>query len=129
MSVLRTLSAVVLLLIWMPATTHCAMEAADLLPEESGCDSAHGCETKCVADNCQQVEDSFQPRASELDSLAAPELTCLGSVVYALLLDASPPSEGDVRPGVPRPAEPWIVTWNFERRAALPARAPSIVSA
>lgn len=81
-------------------------------------------------DGCRVVEEGVYKVSGDVLKLAPPDLlTCL-SLVYACAplvtaLQESRPCPAEL---VQRPLD-WWPTWQFERRAALSPRAPSLVVA
>jgi hypothetical protein len=131
MSRLRPFLAVLLLAAWLPATLHCALEAAGCTRAEDCCDGhADG---GCTRDSCDTLEAGFlkpaalhvalpqfsaDAAASLLDSLCPP----LRAPAARLL----PPVTG-VTAAVAAPPEV-ARTWRFAVRAAPAPRAPSLAS-
>lgn len=125
----KSLVAVLLLTLWVPATAHCALAAAtDWLVElcAVAC-CADDAERVAHADGCEVVEGGdFIPGSTQLKapSLQLIILACLAQPPSAPLAVASvisPPSAGSGDD----PAS-WVPTWVFVARAALPARAPTL---
>jgi hypothetical protein len=121
------LTVFLLLALWLPATNHCELTAADLVGQAEGGHCSMPCDTNCEPDLCSIIEgDAYSMAAIELRILP-PSVsleTCL------LLLFATP--EVDVRPPVPFVCAPPELeslhrTWSFVRRAAPLARAPSLL--
>ena len=125
MNVLSKLIALVMLALWLPATLHCDLEAADfsLLTHEDHHEEA-SCASVCQEDACQVIEaDGFTQSGSVLRVLApaAGLLAC----VYRLLV--TPPLAESLTANftvTPPAVEVLHRTWAFARRTALPARAP-----
>ena len=108
--------------VWLPATVHCALEAAGVL--------AQTCSEGCAANSdakvgCDTLEEGQYRLADTTLKAPAPDLfacvyqICLWQIqsdmTRELVLQSAPPQE--------RPQD-WITTWNFVRRTALPVRAP-----
>lgn len=118
------------LALWLPATQHCGLEAAGLISGEAQhAAPAQCCNTsdRCSHDGCNVVESGVIKPVSEASKVLAPDLSlCLCYVCLQLvrsdLLD-------DSALLVSEPARPldWVSTWQFVRRAAPLARAPSLV--
>lgn len=122
--------ALALAVIWMPATSQCMLEYAELMPECSCCDES-------------PMGEPEEP-SEEGDCVFCGELGIAGAskddkkvqfpvLVLALLFHACSEIPGDNAdaassfvPVAPPPEIP--VGWQFAFRAALPSRAPSIVS-
>ncbi|MBI2814468.1 MAG: hypothetical protein HYX71_09300 [Opitutae bacterium] len=122
MSRLLKLAALLLAALWLPATAHCGLEAAGLLVKSSACAAA----VDCAGDGCRQVEEGFFKQSAAALKVLAPELLacdclrCLQLVAQAALVAAA-----DFSPVSFERPQSWVTRWTFERRAALPARAPS----
>lgn len=121
--------SLLLLALWLPATLHCSLETVGW---ESGCRAEAAAETTdaaCHADPCEVVEGSSYVKTANM--LRAPQP--LGVVADAGLLLAlwiRSVASGPVE--IVRIAEhPDLIglqrSWSFERREALPARAPDRV--
>lgn len=118
--------AVFLLAVWLPATQHCALEAAGLI--RSHCESAEtGDDHGCVNDACPTVESALFVTAHSATALVAPAIhkddcvLCL-AVIAARAVDTQQPLV------VPRACD-WIVAWSFAHRTAPPSRAPTSLRA
>jgi hypothetical protein len=117
--------ALLLLALWLPATLHCTLESADLLPQTMLC--LDGSNDHCAGDHCAELEDNlFKPRTDELQ-VAAPDLyACL---CHVCLLPAGPPAAVPEISASPQDKLlPLQRTWQFAHRTALPARAPDTVA-
>lgn len=121
----KTIAAVFMLTLWMPATGHCALEAAGLFAKTCFDNCTTG--QNCAKDGCGAVEDGAYRASADTVKVPAPSL--LACVCYSssrlLNLDA-------VRAPVILPSESfdrsrdWVSTWHFVRRAAPAPRAPSL---
>ena len=124
---LSSLLCFLLLAVWLPATEHCALEAAGVL--------AQICPEGCAANSdakvgCDTLEEGQYRLADTTLKAPAPDLfacmcqICLWQIqsdmTRELVLQSAPPLE--------RPQD-WITTWNFVRRAAPPSRAPTTLVA
>lgn len=130
MRTLKTMFTLLLAIVWLPVTSHCLLlESASALASLACCDhesAPSGHDNNCDSDACSIVEDA-QYRCSEdrvvvptVDRLVAFELPA----TVELTLD---PSEQPTQPQ----QDDWLESisrWQFSTRAALPPRAPSIVS-
>lgn len=122
MSRFRALITAVLLVLWMPATSHCALESVGLLEQSQGCANAHD----CAGDACRAVESGFLKQTSLATKIVAPDLsTCLLSLCLQIVAPTTLVSVANFSQGVPVETQGWVVSWPFEQRTALPARAPS----
>lgn len=124
MSRLRALVTSVLLVLWMPATSHCALEAVGLLEQSAACATA----ADCAGDNCKVIESGFLKQTSQVAKIVAPDLNvCLLSLCLQIVAPTTLASVADFSLGVPVEPQGWVVSWTFEQRSALPANAPSLV--
>ena len=121
--------AMVLLVLWVPTTSHCLIESLDLLPEFLCCAEA------CASNGAEQGEDADACQSLESASYKVDESTPLiNAPVFAVLLPEFFGLVGLAEVSVPaldtlHVAEPDLpVTWQFTFRTALPPRAPSFVS-
>lgn len=124
----RTWFACLLLALWLPATLHCALEAAGL-DGIAACESAAETEANdehCATDICQIIEGTFVARGSEQLTLAAPpplqpepclllDLLCLAPPLLARPLPTFAPPPDAVTSRHP---------WQFAERATAVAQAP-----
>jgi hypothetical protein len=120
--------AFVLLALWMPATQHCGLEAADLVTahvEHVGAGNYCEKSTPCSHDGCQIVEELTYKRSGDTLQIPAPDLVACICFVCVHLGDRQLSAE----PVIPVVAidQPigWVPTWQFARRAAPLSRAPS----
>lgn len=120
--------AVLLLAIWLPATQHCDLEAADVSFLGSGEHHTTSCQEVCKDDACHAIEGvSFGKTATELRALPPPEsfASCLLSLLVApVLVEREPVCFIGDSPEI----QALHRTWQFVRRTALPARAPNCVA-
>lgn len=124
---LLPLLSLLLLATWLPATEHCALEAAGFLAETcpDGCANTPG-----EKDGCDTVENGFYKLSGDTLKVPAPDLfACVCQLcLHQIQLDAT-------RELVPLPGavfdrpQDWVSTWNFVRRTAPPSRAPSLLCA
>jgi hypothetical protein len=132
-SFLRRFIAVALLALWLPATLHCALETAGLdelfhCGTDHHSSGAHETPADATRDACDIIEGSaFKPAANS--ALLSPPVLCAQFLAFAVppvALDLTPPPSGL---GERILAPPEVArTWHFVARAALPARAPSLLS-
>lgn len=123
MPALRRIVALAVLAVWLPATLHCALEAAGLdewfgCHEEAAHDTSH-----CTDDACHAVEGlAYKPDVAPVKvPPPAPALLC-----HCLLCLAPSFALPATEPPTAPPEPPALVrSWQFARRAAPPARAPS----
>lgn len=111
----RSLIAALLLALWLPATLHCALEQAGLLPE------APTCSDHCATDNCDQFENGLFAKSASVVLKAPAMLTPLGPpapVPATVMVPRILPARMTCPPGL---AE----NWQFVFRAAPWPGAPS----
>ena len=122
---LRTAITFVILALWPLATMHCKLETIPGL-EFLRCPSDTDTKSDCQGDGCETVESALYKVPDNQN--IAPE-PVVETVTLSALLECEDRSSVD-HPG-------WLVTaappelpkvWQFSLRAALPPRAPSIVS-
>ena len=130
MRTLKTMFALLLAIVWLPLTSHCLLlESASNLAALACCShesipSEHS--TGCESGACSVVEDA-QYRCSE-DRVVVPAVDRL----VAFELPAAVESSLNTSEQLSQPHhDDWLESishWQFSTRAALPPRAPSIVS-
>lgn len=117
-----------LLAIWLPATLHCAIEAAGFAtPHHTDCCAK---DNDCKADLCANVESSLIKESAPVLDLAAHVAD--GGVLYltAFFLGASERlAEPNLALFSQAPPLEFSAGWQFLTRAAPPARAPSLLLA
>ena len=124
---LRTIVAIVMAWLWLPATQHCGLEAAGVLTAQCQHAGAVGC-GDCAGDGCNAVESGSYKIGNGTPKVSAPHLAvcvclvCLNAAVPVLISEAAVFS----RSYEERPLE-WVPSWQFARRAALLPGAPSLV--
>lgn len=126
---LRQLVALAVLTLWLPATLHCALEAAgfEIVFVCHDHDAQDASDHHCTDDACHALEGAaFKPAANT--AVLTPPALCaclLCFVAPPLAIDLTPPSGISDRIVAP----PEVArTWHFVARAAPPPRAPSPVS-
>lgn len=126
---LRQFACLLLVALWLPATSHCDFEAVGL-DELFHCETDHHSANADAdsVDACNVVENGWIKRASS-DVPVSPSLAkvCLGFLVAAW---ATPAPEAVAPIAIARTVAPpeLAPTWQFTTRAALPSRAPSLAS-
>jgi hypothetical protein len=123
----RTLLALCLAALWLPATQHCDLEAAGVLAESCAGEDGAGCD-ETAADSCKTIEGSAY-QASVAVIKVAPRLLAVAESLPHLALLVPLADVEKARPPRPRRPEDWIPVWQFERRAAALAHAPDSLSA
>jgi len=129
MSRWKTLAAVVLLVLWLPASMHCAMDRVGLLESEPGCCAdkpAQAPHADQCGDRCVVLDGGIHKLGGELLKDPAPVLLLaldwfVSEVRESKAVRQISPPAADFPPVYSR-------TWQFVTRAALPPRAPSPVS-
>lgn len=120
---LRTVVTILLLALWVPATLHCAFEAAGFLPDQRKYVSSDG----RAEVGCSQVEGGLVKQSSVTLRVMPPTLVLWNCPLCIQRL--APPSVAAVSEfspsGFEQPQD-WITLWAFEHRAALPPRAPTV---
>jgi len=128
--ILRLTAALVLAILWLPATMHCGLETAGFIGQADGCcqhdDSvpANGQPAQCGQGVCGIVESGDYQPASALTKVPAPSL----ALYVFCLLELAPTLElvPEIAASVEVESPPEIRrTWHFVERAALSPRAPS----
>jgi hypothetical protein len=124
------MTALALAVLWLPVSVHCQLEQLPGLDFLSCCDhedtTAPHQDDDCEGDACAVVESGLYKSEERQISLPAPDLA---PVVFQLLPSPDPLSCTVARGGVDGTAPPELArVWQFSFRAALPPRAPSLVS-
>lgn len=125
---LKTAVAMVLLAIWMPATMCCALERAGVPFFDNCCadETSHdNSKAPCTDKSCCLL-DAGRYTAQITPPIALLPLDALALVPWALVDTPQRPQPDSYSSGLAPPELP--VTWQFSFRAALPPRAPSIIS-
>ena len=128
--VLRFLAALVLAVLWLPATVHCGLEASGLLENsEAGCcahdEAADEQNADCEHGACEVVESGDYQPAHNFLKVSAPVAVEGFVSLIELAVEAIQPPESDARPRAESPPE-IRRTWQFLARAALLPGAPSL---
>ena len=121
------LLSLLLLATWLPATEHCALEAAGFFAETcpDGCAGTPG-----EKDGCDTVENGAYKLSGDTLKVPAPDLfVCVCHLcLHQIQSDATfelVPAFGALHE---RPRD-WVPSWQFVRRAAPPSRAPTLLCA
>jgi hypothetical protein len=127
--VLRQIAALVLALIWLPATMHCGLETAGVIGHADACchhgEVDSGESTHCEQGICGIVEGGEYQPASTLTKVPAPTAALYVFCLLELAPELKPVPEIVASVEVESPPE-IRRTWHFIARAALSPRAPSI---
>lgn len=120
--------AFLLLALWLPATLHCDLEAANLGVWGEGEHHGDSCQAVCINDACHIIEGTSYVKSDIGLRMQPTPLVCTISFLNLLadlvwvehtpvyLASASVPIQALNR------------TWAFVRRAALPVRAPCFLA-
>lgn len=129
---LRRICALVLLALWVPATSHCAVETVLEWAADEHCVAACSHDASASADHvandaCATLEGGAIK--AQLGQLVAPApiytvLACLACVHAALLADAEPLAPASWSGEHPRE---WMPVRHIAVRAVAPARAPNLI--
>jgi len=110
-------------ILWVPITQHCLLEGA----EGNTIRCEHSTNESCAHDGCRIIEEGSYKTDSGTVKLAPPS-----SLSFAWLYWIASAPELEFRDAtiadeeLSRPLN-WVPTWQFVRRAAPPARAPSLL--
>ena len=116
-----------LALAWVPLTQHCDLEVLGMNAaqcHDGGSTDGDG----CAGDACKQVESGDYKLPRELARVTSPQLLALLCVIRQSEAPVSLSEVNEVEAAGRRPDD-WIPSWQFARRAAPPARAPSWMGA
>jgi hypothetical protein len=121
---LKTIAVLLLLALWIPATSHAVLEGAGLIHTA---DSQHDDDHDAADGLCVNAATHVRAPQPNLHISFAPLIQCelwlaASAVVDGTVLEASGPAP----PGAAPPE--LSQTWHFVSRTALPARAPSLTS-
>ena len=129
---LSKLTALLLAALWLPATLHCQLEGLGLdslfsCSVESD-QAAHSDKDDCTDDSCQIIENGQITLAkSRVDLGLLSAIACAGP--FCLLQADLPVPVLEIAATDQDAMLPLQRTWQFTRRAALPARAPDDLNA
>ncbi|MBI5772854.1 MAG: hypothetical protein HZA89_03810 [Verrucomicrobia bacterium] len=122
---LKTIVAMMLLAVWLPATSHCLLEIAGVIHESDCCANAQGAEEPghdAADGNCQIEAGNYRLPKPGSFVLSPVFMPCLSLLLVSPALDLTAPVPGF---GANAPPPELPVSWCFLWRTALPARAPS----
>jgi len=124
----KAMIALLLAMLYLPATGHCALEQTGWFPSAGDCceqaTSATDSQPSSCAGNCCPIEnaDYFSPNKDRTSVV----IVVVAPYVMVLALDILPKQSPPVSPGSSPPE--LLKVWQFVYRTALPPRAPSFVS-
>lgn len=125
----RTIVAIFMAWLWLPATQHCDLEAAGVLAAHCEHAGLFGCGESCAGDGCNVLEGGSYKLGNGTLKVPAPQLA---ACLCFICLNAAPVLVGAVesfsRSYHEHPLD-WVPCWQFARRAALLPGAPSFVLA
>lgn len=132
MSRLSKLAALLLVALWLPATLHCQLEGLGLdaifACADQPAETANADKRDCTDDGCQTVESGQITIAkSRVDLNLLPAPVCVRT--HCLSAVPSPVAAPEISAARQDETLPLQRTWQFARRAALPARAPDTLNA
>jgi hypothetical protein len=121
-------AAVIVLTLWLGATQHCNLEAAEIFGAHDAHDTAC-CPNStggCHADGCKVVESAAYRGAEASDLSVAADVTAF---CWVLRPAPSIPPTGDAlalaaKTSIER-LHPWVPIWHFDRRTVANPGAPS----
>ena len=124
-----SLIALLLVTLWLPATQRCALVAAGLLQPDiaqdgSKCDCPPG--TPCGKDDCQNLEQNLAPPASNQLGVVVPEAVFCTCHICLRSLEPSPVAVSAASPRFFIESFALARPWQFQRRAALAPRSPTL---
>ena len=115
---------ILLALLWVPLTQHCGWEALGIITKTCAgvaCSDVRSCE----GDACKEIESGSYKSSSDGVKVPAPQLLPFAGAICLILAPVNPIVVQPPPPSaVERPFD-WVPSWQFVRRAAPPARAPS----
>jgi len=125
------LASLLLLALWLPATLHCSLEGVGLdalfACSEASAQAEHADQNAAHTDGCQIIESGqFAVSQSRIISALLPAPA--GVFVHCLLQIVPPERAAGTFACRQTEPPPLQRTWQFVRRAALPARAPDIAA-
>lgn len=128
---LLKLVALFLATLWLPATLHCQLEGLGIdalfACASQHDEAAHSDQGGCTDDGCQTIESGqVVVTKSRIYLDQPPALLATGS--FCLFLLALPAPAQEIFAVAQDEMLPLQRTWQFARRAALPARAPDTLS-
>ncbi len=126
----RRIIAVVLLALWLPATQYCTLMAAGVFADETQASAPeHCCNTndRCSRDACDLFENGVTKPVSEASKVLAPDLSACLCFICLRFAQPGAVDESNLMVSAPEHPLDWESRWQFVRRAAPLARAPSLL--
>ncbi|HEY0862512.1 MAG TPA: hypothetical protein VGD97_00265 [Lacunisphaera sp.] len=125
------LAALLLATLWLPATLHCQLESLGLdtlfACADQPTETAHTNGDTCSDDGCQSIESGqFATSKVRLDVAALPAFAIAAQ--FCLFELPAPAPAAEIVAIDQDTTLPLQRTWQFDRRAALPARAPDFIA-
>lgn len=117
----------VLALLWVPLTKHCALEAAGILAPQCSQTCSDG--EACDGDACTQFENASYKLGTTLLKVPAPALLACARAIWIGPTPLEIASLEIIPPDAAEHPRGWVASWQFVRRAAPPSRAPSSMMA
>jgi len=126
---LLKIAALLLATLWLPATVHCQLEGIGLdalfACADTSADSNHSTDAGCAEDGCQTIESGkVVTSKARLDLDLLPVFA--GIAQFCLFELRAPEPAAELIASRQELTLPLQRTWQFDRRAALPARAPGL---
>lgn len=124
---LLTIVALFMAALWLPATQHCGLEAAGVLPshceQSEGSDDCAG-EDSCAQDGCKLLESGNYSGSVSAVKVVGPSLVTCFCLICLNSIPAAPDDGPKILVPLCERTLDWVPTWQFEHRAALPPGAP-----
>jgi hypothetical protein len=113
-----------LLVLWLPATEHCALEAAGVITPECHVDGKASGQS-CRTDTCGVLESAHYRGSLNHAQVVPPVVQdSLPLICLAIATAAKSAAQMSETPAPDKPRD-WVPVWHFVRRAAPPSRAPT----
>lgn len=117
---LKVIVTLLMLALWMPATSHALLESAEVIHQPHADADAHGDLDHDAADGLVLL-----PSSVHAPVMSAAMVWVLPMVAFLLPNPTEPRLKNLIDSGT---SPPWPNPWQFVHRAALPVRAPSFAS-
>lgn len=129
-STLRRIIAVVLLALWLPATQYCTLVAAGVFADEAQASAPEQCcntNDWCSRGACDLFENGVTNPVSAASKVLAPDLSACLCFICLRYAQSDSVDESTLMVSAFEHSRDWESRWQFVRRAASLARAPSVV--